>query len=515
MKKIGIGVDIGSSGCKAVVVDKNLDIITSCAVRYEGTICNTGKLGAYEQPTEVLKDAVIQCLKKLVKKFSKDCIVKSIGLTAQMHGLVAVGEMGEPLRPMISCVDFRNEEQNEKLYKAVGGKEELLKYTNNKMLPSCTGGKILWLKEEEPEVFKRIKCILNPKDYIRLVLTGDYATDESDASGFGLYDVKRHQWNRELLNICKIPIKILPRVLPSSKVAGRILPAIANEVGLTDDVTVIAGGGDAIMQTVGTGAVEKGIYSIILGTGGLISTSLNECRYNQDGDLQIYCSGISNQWVAYAGLMSVGSAVDWFKNQLYQSELKENASSVYKIMEKEANTVPPGAEGLLFYPMLMGQRNPIDDPFAKGILFGLSPEHERRHMYRALLEGLSLGMYQVSEQLAKVCGSVEKIRISGGGAASDMWCQILSDVFGKEVARVENYKVCGALSSAVMGMMQTESTTLLKQTFRAMPVDRMFYPNENHTKRYRTLYELYKQIYPASRDLYKGLKQFETQEVER
>ncbi len=340
MKKAFIGIDIGSTGCKAIAIDEKWQPVGRESVRYDNTIACTG-LGSYDQSAEILLDASFLCIRELVKKLSGKYEIEAIGCTGQMHGLVALDKNLKPLRPVISCVDFRNEKQNDAIYEKVGGKNGLLPYTNNKMVPSCTGGKILWMMENEPELYKRIHTVVNPKDYVRTVLTGKPVTDESDASGFGLYDVKHRCWSRELLEAIGVSERILPKVVCSCETVGKVLPEVASGLGLSYDTEVIAGAGDAIMQTVGSGAVSPGVYSVIVGSGGNIAMSLDSFAENKDAFLQMYAGIMDGQWVAYAGLMSVGTSINWFRENYY-------CTDSFAEMEQEAASVPPGCEELLF-----------------------------------------------------------------------------------------------------------------------------------------------------------------------
>ncbi len=508
MEELSLGIDVGSSGCKAAVVNKELLTLYTYSVRYENTIVCTGT-GEYEQQPEILKEAAFECIRQAVRMLKTDQKISCIGITGQMHGLVALDKDGKPIRPVISCVDFRNKEQNEDLHKKAGGISKMLEYTNNKMISSCTGGKIIWMKEKEPLLYEKTACVINPKDYIRMELTGICGIDESDASGFGLYDVRKHEWSRGLLKLSGISEKILPNVFKSGQTAGQVLPGIAEQLGIEGGIPVIAGGGDAIMQTIGSGAIQEGIYSIVLGTGGLISASLRTCVVNRDAMLQIYCSGLEEQWVAYAGLMSVGAAIDWFRNCYYSKELLDSGENVYQVMEKEAGTVKAGSEGLLFYPMLLGQRNPVEDPLAKGTLIGLTPCHGRRHMYRALLEGLAMGMKNASEQLIQVAGDIKEIRISGGGASSSLWCQIIADVFQRDVCRLDDFKICGAKSCAVMGAVALGAYSSAEEAYRQCRIQRVFHPDKERADTYTSLYKIYKNIYPQVSNIFTELVKFE------
>lgn len=508
MKQAFIGVDIGCSGCKAIAIDQNGKTLGVQAVRYDNTLICTG-LGCYEQSAQVLRNAGLSCIRKLVQQLEAGRRVAAIGFTGQMHGLVALDEQLQPLRPILSCVDFRNEKQNDAIYAKVGGKEGLLPYTNNKMVPSCTVGKILWMQENEPELLAKTRVVVNPKDYVRTVLTGIPATDESDASGFGVYDVRSHNWNEALLNLIGLPKTILPAVYHADEVIGTVLPKLAAELGIDKDTAVVAGAGDAVMQTAGSGAVEEGVYSVVLGSGGLISTSLRTCAYNEGARLQIYSSAIRNQWVAYVGLMSVGTSVNWLRSNLYAAESVAGETAAFRQMDQEAAAVPAGCNGLLFFPSLLGQRNPVDDPYAKGALIGLTPEHTRGHMYRALLEGLTLGMREVYLQLRTAGKPMQQIRLSGGGAVNDLWCQIFADGFQTPVHRVQHYSACGALGAAMLASHYCKNPADLVHRFSSGEVERIFEPEASKKAVYDELFAMYTQIYPASKPLFDDLKRFD------
>ncbi|MFR9189813.1 MAG: FGGY family carbohydrate kinase [Anaerotruncus massiliensis (ex Togo et al. 2019)] len=314
---------------------------------------------AAEQPARVLRDAGLDCIRALVRS-SADRRTAAIGLTGQMHGLVALDEHLEPLRPILSCVDFRNEKQNDEIYAKVGGKEGLLPYTNNKMVPSCTAGKILWMRENEPALFARTRVVVNPKDYVRTVLTGVPATDESDASGFGVYDVRNHRWNRELLDLIGLPEEVLPPVLHADQAVGTVLPEVAAELGLGPDTVVVAGAGDAIMQTVGSGAVEEGVYSVVLGSGGLISTSLGVCAHNEGAP----AGPFQRRPRPVGGLHRPHE-----RGHLGQLDAREPLRGRVRAARKRASGgwtrrlrgCAPAATAA-FFPSLLGQRNPVDDP---------------------------------------------------------------------------------------------------------------------------------------------------------
>lgn len=509
MKKAYVGIDIGSTGCKAIAIDEKQEPVGEASVRYDNTIVCVG-LGSYDQSAQVLRDAGLTCIRELAGMLAGSYEIAALGFTGQMHGLVALDENFKPLRPIISCVDFRNEKQNEEIYAKLGGRNGLLPYTNNKMVPSCTGGKILWMMENEPELYKKIHTVINPKDYVRTVLTGNPVTDESDASGFGLYDVKNRCWSRELLNQIGIPERILPKVVCSYETVGKVLPEIAFELGLSPDTEVVAGAGDAIMQTVGSGAVSQGIYSVIVGSGGNIATALDTFAENQDALLQMYAGVMDKQWVAYAGLMSVGTSINWFRENYYcYPGQKTGDKDTFAEMETEAASVQPGCMGLLFSPALLGQRNPVDDPYAKGAAVGFSLCHGRAHLYRALLEGLAFGMRDVYSLLERMGHPMERIHISGGGASSNTLCQIFADVFQKPVYRMKSFSAAGAYGAAVLAAGRGQSREKLLEMLKNPALETVFEPDSSNRDVYEDMFALYKKLYPGTREIFAGMKDFE------
>lgn len=503
MKRVYIGVDIGTSGCKAAAIGGDGGICGIESVRYDDSLACSGP-GCYDQPAAVLRGAAFGCIRALTRGLAAGCRVDAIGLTGQMHGLVALDERLRPLRPIISCVDFRNEKQNSEIYRRAGGVEGLLGFTNNRMLASCTAGKILWMRENEPELFSRVRYIVNPKDYVRAALTGIAATDESDAAGFGVYDVKNRCWNEALLELIDLPKAVLPPVLHADQTAGTVLPEIAAALGLCPDTVVVAGAGDAVMQTVGSGAVRPGVYGVVLGSGGLIAASLDKCAHNEGARLQVYPSALRGQWVAYTGLMSVGTSVNWLRANIYA----QDAADGFRRMDEQAAQVQPGCGGLLFFPALLGQRSPVDDPFARGVVAGLNPAHTKGHLYRAMLEGLALGMREVYGQLRAVAAPMQCIRISGGGAVNALWCQIFADVFQAPVQRAAEYAVCGARGAAVLASCRGDPAKAAER-FAAAETDRIFMPDASRKALYDDLFALYTQVYPAARALFSGLKRFD------
>ena len=498
---IYVGLDLGCTGCKAIAMDENRNLLATASHRYEGTLIAVEN-NAYDQDPLILRNAGMLCMKNVISKVDGNEI-KAIGITAQMHSLVALDSERNILRPMISCVDARNNAQIQEIYEKCGGLVQFLSMTNNRMVASCTGGKILWMKENEPDLFKQIDVVITPKDYFRLILTGEVATDESDASGYGLYDVQNRCWNSKLLDLIGIPKKILPEVRQSNSCAGTVLPEIAAELHIMSDTRVVMGGGDAIVQTAGAGAVEEGVYRVVLGSGGNVSAVSDVYYDNREGRIQFYASSIPDMWVAYAGIMSVGNTTNWFR-----STFMENNSEAFKYLEKCATNTPPGSNGLIFFPSMLGQRNPVEDTNAKGIFLGLDIEHHKGHMFRAILEGIAFGMREVSETITPACGEPELLVLSGGGAENDLWCQIFADVFQVPVKRAKNAPYCGAKGAAILAMGCDLDKRELQKLFKSNKVELMWEPKRENASLYQELFEIYKTVYEANKEEFIMLRSF-------
>ncbi len=500
---IYIGLDLGCTGCKAVAADENGNVVSTESRRYDGTLLYKGG-GAYDQDASVLRNEGLSCLKNLIEKTERKS-VRAIGVTAQMHSLVALDKDLRVLRPMISCVDMRNDRQIRDIYEKTGGMEGFLSLTNNRMVASCTGGKIAWMQENEPELFEQVRLILTPKDYFRLVLTGNTGTDESDASGFGLYDVKNRCWSKTLLNLTGISEEILPEVRPSNAFAGRLLPEIAEYLGIPEETRVVMGGGDAVVQTVGAGAVDDGVYSVVLGSGGNMSAHTAAYYDNRDGKIQFYASSLPGKWISYAGLMSIGNTTNWFRN-VFARESREP----FNLLEKEAAGSAAGSRGLIFYPSMLGQRNPVEDTDARGMFIGLDIEHTRGEMFRSVLEGTALGMKEVSEALIPACGERKTLILSGGGAGNDLWCRIFADVFQVPVMRADHAAYCGAKGAAILASGCDESRKDLEARFRRPKAAGVFEPDRANAELYEELFGIYKSLYETNREAFGKIAAFRT-----
>jgi xylulokinase len=494
-----IGIDIGTSGCKTLIIDQFGEIAAGALAEYP---LSTPRPGWSEQNPEDWWQAVKTTLKQALKGFDHPEAIKGIGLSGQMHGLVALDKEMKVLRPCILWNDQRTEKQCREIHDAVGGVEELLKLTNNRMLPGYTGGKILWVRENEPHLYEKFQIILNPKDYIRYRLTGESATEVSDASGTGLFDVRRREWSFTLLDKLHIPREWVPRCYESSEISGQLKGRLASELGLNKGLPVAGGGGDAVVQTTGTGLVEPGIVGTTIGTAGIVAMALDDCKANPEGKLQVFCNNMPDKWHTMGVTLAAGGSLRWIRDTLGASESEVARSldvDVYELLGKAAARAKPGSEGLFFLPYLMGERCPHPDPHARGGFVGLTLRHDRRDILRSVFESVIYSLRDVVELIREMGYSITQVRTSGGGALSSLWRQIHADVFNSEVITVSGSSEGGAYGAALVagagvGLWQDveEAVGVLKTETKDVPI------GENVA--------LYNRLFPIYRNLYGALK---------
>ncbi|CAB1060918.1 Xylulose kinase (EC [Olavius sp. associated proteobacterium Delta 1] len=498
-KQYVIGIDIGTSGCKTLIIDGNGQVVARALEEYP---LSTPQPGWSEQDPEHWWQAVKSTLKQSVGTFDHVADIKAIGLSGQMHGLVALDKDCRVLRPAILWNDQRTGPQCQEIHDLAGGVEGLLKLTNNRMLPGYTGGKIIWLRQNEPQLYEKLNIILNPKDYIRYRLTGEFATEVSDASGTGLFNVRQRQWSRELLDLLEIPMDWLPRCYESPEISGQLSGEVAADLGLPAGLAVAGGGGDSVIQTTGTGLVEPGILGTTIGTAGIVAMALDKCYDNPDGRLQVFCNNTPHRWHTMGVTLAAGGSLRWIRDMLGGAEnevARWLGEDVYELFSREAAAIEPGSDGLLFMPYLIGERCPYPDPNARGGFIGLTLRHDRRSILRSVLEGVIFSMRDVARLITDMGLPITQIRTSGGGALSDLWRQIHADVFNSEVITVSGSAEGGAYGAALVagtGVGMWSSVEEAVQVVRA----------ETHNMPIAENFEIYNKLFPIYRELYDALK---------
>ena len=385
-----LGVDLGTSGTKTVLFDETGKVIASKTVEYP---LLQPKNGWAEQDPKFWYDATIESVKAVLlqSKVNSDDVV-ALSIAGQMHGLVMLDKDGNVLRNAILWCDSRTQKQCDEITSLVG-KQRLIEINANPALTGFTAPKILWVRENEPELYKKCTTILLPKDYVRYMLTGVKAMEISDASGTNLLDITNRVWSDEILEKLNIDKNLMPPIIESSAVAGHITKEIAELTGLKEGTIVAGGAGDNAAAALGTGVCKEGDAFVTLGTSGVIFAHTNKPSIDPLGRVHTFCAAVKNSWTAMSCTLAAGLSLRWMRDELYTLEKDIEAkkgNDVYNLMTANADTVPVGSDGLIYLPYLMGERSPVLDPNARGVFFGLTARHTKSHMTRAVLEGITL-----------------------------------------------------------------------------------------------------------------------------
>ncbi len=418
-----LGLDIGTTGARTIAVDERGVVVVAASAGYP---LATPQPGWSEQDPEDWWRAACETLRAVGVQVAGREIV-GLGLTGQMHGATFLDAADQPIRPALLWNDQRTAVQCAAMVEAVGV-ERLLAITGNPALTGFQAPKILWLRDAEPANYARVARVLLPKDFVRLRLTGEAATDASDAAGTLLLDVRRRDWSPEILAALGIPREWLPTVYEGPQIAGRLSSEIAAALGLPAGLPVAAGGGDNAAAAVGTGIIEAGPVSVSLGTSGVVFAHTDEFRPDPSGRLHAFCHAVPEGYHLMAVTLAAGGALRWWRDLLGADD--------YERLTAEAATVPPGAEGLLFLPYLSGERTPHLDPAARGAFVGLTARHSRAHLTRAVLEGVVFSLHDGFALIRELGVPIREVRATGGGARSPLWRQILADTLDLPVRRV-------------------------------------------------------------------------------
>ncbi|MDR7416873.1 MAG: xylulokinase [Armatimonadota bacterium] len=493
MRGAFLGIDVGTTGAKAVLVDGQGRVLASATHDYPLSV---PRPGWSEQEPQAWWEATVLSIRAVLA--AQDVQVDGVGLTGQMHGLVALDPKGEVLRPAILWNDQRTAEEVAWITERVGP-QRVLELTGNPVLTGFTAPKICWVRRHEPQVYRRIAHVLLPKDYVRYRLTGTLATDVADASGTSLFDVRGRRWSDEMLSALEIPRSWLPDVFESPEVVGRVSEAAAGLTGLRAGVPVVAGAGDQAAQAVGAGIVRSGLLSVTIGTSGVVFAHLDAVQVDPLGRTHTFCHAVPGKWHVMGVMLAAGGSLRWLREGLGIPDWHRAGGDPYALMTEEAAEVPPGSEGLLFLPYLSGERTPHADPFARGAFVGLTLRHRRAHFVRSVLEGVAFGLRDSLEILRTMGLAPTQVRVSGGGARSALWRQILADVFGTELVTVEVTEgaAYGAALLAAVGAGAFPSVEAACD--RAVRVVERTAPGPGR-ERYEELYRVYVELYPRLRD---------------
>jgi xylulokinase len=489
-----MGIDVGTGGTRALLVDESGSVKHSFTAPHEDMSMER-PLWAEQRPDDWW-DAAQKAIRGVLdqaKLSGHD--VKGVGLSGQMHGLVMLDDADRVIRPALIWCDQRSQAQvdaiNEKL-----GLKKVLEYIANPVLTGFTLPKLLWVRDHEPHNFERVRKILLPKDYVRFGLTGEYASDVSDASGTALFDVARRRWSIEMVSALALDAGILPCIYESQQVTGTVSAAAAERTGLRAGTPVVGGGGDQASSAVGNGIVEPGVVSCTLGTSGVVFAHMEEPKYDEAGRVHTFCHAVPGKWHVMGVTQGAGLSLRWFRNQLAPG-------ADYDALTAEAATAPAGSQGLFWLPYLMGERTPHLDATARGGWIGLTARHTRADLIRSLLEGVSYSQKDCLDIIEGLGVTLSSVRLSGGGARSPFWRQMFADVFDKRVVTLQTQEG-SAYGAAVLALVGTGAYGSVAEACRAAirEVDSV-------VPRASTLYaeghRIYRSLYPALKPFFTNL----------
>ncbi len=489
-----LGIDIGTGGSRALLVDGGGRVRAGYTAAHEEMRMERPMWA--EQRPENWWDASAEAVRGVLAAggiSGRD--VKCIGLSGQMHGLVMLDDAGRVIRPSLIWCDQRSQAQVDFVHSKLG-REKVLSYVANPVLTGFTLPKLLWVRDHEPQNFARVRQVLLPKDYVRYRLTGEFATEVSDASGTAMFDVVNRRWSFEMMDALGLDRDILPACHESSEISAKISASAAQATGLAEGTPVVGGGGDQAASAVGNGIVEPGIVSCTIGTSGVVFAHMEKVAYDPAGRVHTFCHAVRDKWHVMGVTQGAGLSLQWFRNRLAPG-------AEYDALMDEAAHSPAGAQGLYWLPYLMGERTPHLDASARGGWIGLTATHTRADLIRALIEGVSYSQRDCLDIIEELGIAVSSVRASGGGAKSLFWRKILANMLHKRVATLESQEG-SAYGAALLAMVGSGEFTSVPEACRAAiretesvspDADAAFY--EKGHRIYASLYEALRPAFGA------------------
>jgi xylulokinase len=492
-----LGIDIGTGGSRALLIDDK------GAVRYAYTAPHDDMtmlrpLWAEQRP-ENWWEAAQKAIRGVLEQAGVNGdAVRGIGLSGQMHGLTLLDKNDNVIRPALIWCDQRSQEQVDWINTTVG-RQMVLDSIANPVLTGFTLPKLIWVRDHEPAVFDQVAKVLLPKDYVRFRLTGEYASEVSDASGTAMFDVVNRRWSTELISALGLNRSILPSVYESQDISGRLTRAAAEATGLREGTPVVGGAGDQAASAVGNGIVEAGIVSCTIGTSGVVFAHTSQPAYDPDGRVHTFCHAVRGAWHVMGVTQGAGLSLQWFRKEI-------EPGIDYDALTAEAAQAAPGSQGLYWLPYLMGERTPHLDASARGGWIGITAKHKRADLIRALLEGVSYSQKDCLDIIEGMGVPVTSVRVSGGGAKSAFWRQMLADVFQKPVITLETQEG-SAYGAGILAMVGTGAFDSVAEACRAVvrEVSRVC-PRADEADVYARGHEVYASLYPSLKPVYRVIQ---------
>lgn len=499
MDRAVVGIDVGTSGTKTALFTGCGKLLASSNAEYPMSQPNNGWA---EQDPDDWWNAAVSGLKYVLAKVPADTMIAGIGLSGQMHGLVMLDEVGRVLRPSIIWCDQRTEREVAQMNDIIG-REKLIEITANPAMTGFTAAKILWVKNNEPAIYEKCAHILLPKDYIRFKLTGEIATEVSDASGMQLMDIAARDWSDEILDLLEIDKKLLGKMYESPEITGRIYRQAADITGLEEGIPVVGGAGDNPAAAVGTGVVSEGSAFTTLGSSAVIYAVSDTIKIDKEGRVHTLCASAPGKWTVMSCTQGAGLSFKWLRDTCCFPEVTESAQKnvdPYMIMDELAESAPIGSGRLLFLPYLMGERSPHPDPDCRGVFFGLSASHTRGNLIRAVMEGVSYSQLECLNVFKDMGVPVSDMVLTGGGSKSRFWSQMLADLYGCPVSVIQSGEgaargaaLLAAVGAGIFPTVQDACAVALKKGAALAP-------DSDRAAAYKPFYDLYKKLYRDLRE---------------
>ena len=483
-----LGIDIGTGGSRAVVIDEAGQILASATVGHEEFA--SPEIGWAEQNPDDWWRASAAAVRAVLETVSADTIA-AVSFSGQMHGSVFLDEGDRVVRPALLWCDQRTEKQCREITEKIG-KERLIELVSNPAVTGFTLPKILWLRENEPQQFEKVRAVLLPKDYIRLRLSGDKASDVADSSGTLLFDVQNRKWSDEMLAAFALDKGLFPKVYESTEVTGKVSAEGARETGLIEGTPLGAGAGDNAAGAIGMGIVRAGMLSATIGTSGVIFAVTDSPKLDLKGRIHTLCHAIPGRWHNTGVTLAAGLSFKWFRENFGDGKS-------YDELVGEAERVPGGSDGLIWLPYLMGERTPHLDANARAAFVGLTASHTHAHAVRAILEGVAFSLKDSIEIFGELGAHAESIRLGGGGAKSALWQQIQADVYGQTVETIEAEEGAAFGAAILAGVGAGFWQTVDEACEATIKTARRIEPNPDAVKILERNYEAYKLLYSALR----------------
>lgn len=498
-----MGIDIGTSGAKCVIIDRAGQVKGRAVAGYPLEVPRPS--WAEQDPAWWIDGAFAAVREALLSGGIAGREIAAVSFSGQMHGLVALDRDGRVIRKAFLWCDQRTQKQCDEVEAAAGGRDGLLAMTNNVMLTGYTGGKLLWLREEEPEHFAAMETFLCPKDYLRFRMTGEKRMDASEASGVGLYDTKNRRWAWTLIDALRLPRSIFPPVGEGTDLAGHLTAEAAQATGLLAGTPCFLGGGDAVVQSFGSGLTKEGTVGTVIGTSGNVSMGFDGWLPNPAGKLQMFCGVTPGSYMSFGATQTAGGALKWFRDHLaldVAADAARQGKNAYDLLGEIALQSPPGARGVVFAPYLSGERCPYPDPDARGVLYGLSLNTARADAVRAVMEGIVFSLRQIVD-IYRSFVPVRSAVASGGGAASPVFLQMQADILHIPVRTVSAAAEGGAYGAALIAGLGLQWYKDEQDALSALKDETEYRPDPASVAACEKTYRIYERLYPALRDVFR------------